>query len=190
MTDILDYETVTSYYLVITVTDGGVPPLSTEISVAISVSPVNEYAPVFVSNGSYSVSIPEDTGLGMELIRVTANDGDDSSHAHGRVIYSIISGDTGFFFFISADSGAIQLARSRDREVESSYVLIVKATDGENDVNATVSITVTDSNDNQPICSPSSYSAAVSEDVGLGTSILIVTCSDDDEGNNGLLIYR
>ena len=190
VTDTLDYETVTSYPLVITVTDGGVPSLSTEVSVKISVSAVNEHIPVFTSSGSYSVSVPEDTNLGTELIRVTANDGDDSGHAHGRRVYSIISGNTGFFFHISADNGAIQLMRSLDREVVSSYTLEVEATDGENPVNATVSITVTDSNDNEPVCSPTSYSATVREDAGLRTSVLSVTCSDDDEGNNGLLVYR
>ena len=190
VTDTLDYETVTSYSLVITMTDGGVPSLSTEVSVKISVSAVNEHIPVFTSSGSYSVSVPEDTNLGTELIRVTANDEDDSGHAHGRRVYSIISGNTGFFFHISADNGAIQLMRSLDREVVSSYTLEVEATDGENPVNATVSITVTDSNDNEPVCSPTSYSATVREDAGLGTSVLSVTCSDDDEGNNGLLVYR
>ena len=190
VTDTLDYETVTSYSLAITVTDSGVPSRSKEVSVRISVSAVNEHIPVFTSSGSYSVSVPEDTNLGTELIRVTANDGDDSGHAHGRVVYSIISGNTGFFFHISADNGAIQLMRSLDREVVSSYTLEVEATDGENPVNATVSITVTDSNDNEPVCSPTSYSATVREDAGLGTSVLSVTCSDDDEGNNGLLVYR
>lgn len=190
VTDTLDYETVTSYSLVITVTDGGVPSLSTEVFVKISVSAVNEHAPIFTSIGTYSVSVPEDTSLGTELIRVTANDGDDSGHAHGRVVYSIISGNTGSFFHISTDNGAIQLMRSLDREVVSSYTLVVEATDGENPVNATVSITVTDSNDNEPVCSPTSYSATVREDSGLGTTVLSVTCSDDDEGNNGLLVYR
>ena len=190
VTGALDYETVTSYPLVITVTDGGVPGLSTEVSVKISVSAVNEHIPIFTSSGSYSVSVPEDTSLGTELIRVTANDGDDSGHAHGRVIYSIISGNTGFFFHISAENGAIQLMRSLDREVVSSYTLLIEATDGENPVNATLSIIVTDSNDNEPVCSPTSYSASVREDAGLGTSVLSATCSDDDEGNNGLIIYR
>ena len=190
VTDTLDYEIVTSYSLVISVTDGGVPSLSTEVSVKISVSAVNEHIPVFTSSGDYSVSVPEDTSLGTELIRVTANDGDDTGHAHGRVLYSIISGNTGFFFHISTDNGAIQLMRNLDREVVSSYTLVVEATDGENPVNASVSITVTDSNDNEPVCNPTSYSATIREDAGLGTNVLIVTCSDDDEGNNGLLVYR
>lgn len=188
--DTLDYDTVSSYSLSITVSDMGVPSLSTLVSVHISVSPVNEHAPIFTNSGAYSISVPEGTSLGTEIIRVTASDGDNSGHAHGRVVYSIVSGNTGFFFHLSADNGAIQLARSLDREVNSSYTLIVEATDGENPVNATVSITVTDANDDEPICSPSSYSTAVREDVALGTSVLSVTCSDDDEGNNGLLVYR
>lgn len=188
--DTLDYEAVRSYSLTITVTDGGVSSLSTEVSVHVSVSPVNEHSPVFTKSGAYVVSVPEDTSLGTEITRVTTNDADDSGYAHGRVVYSIVSGNTGFFFYISADNGAIQLARNLDREATSSYTLEIEATDGENSVNATVSITVTDANDNQPICSPSSYNTAVREDAGLGTNVLSVTCSDDDEGDNGLLVYR
>ena len=188
--DTLDYETGTSYSLSITVSDGGVSSLSSLVSVHITVSPVNEHTPIFTNSGTYSASVPEDTSLGTEIIRVAANDADDSAHAHGRVVYSIVSGNTGFFFYISTDNGAIQLARSLDREVTFFYTLVVEATDGENPVNASVSITVTDVNDNAPICSPSSYSTAVRENVGLGTSVLSVTCSDDDEGNNGLLVYR
>ena len=188
--DTLDYDAVRSYSLTITVTDGGVSSLSTEVSVHVSVSPVNEHSPVFTNSGAYVVSVPEDTSLGTEIIRVSANDADDSGQAHGRVVYSIVSGNTGFFFYISADNGAIQLARNLDREATSSYTLEIEATDGENSVNATVSITVTDANDNKPICNPSSYSTAVREDAGLGTNVLIVTCSDDDEGDNGLLVYR
>ena len=188
--DTLDYDAVRSYSLTITVTDGGVSSLSTEVSVHVSVSPVNEHSPVFTNSGTYVVSVPEDTSLGTEITRVTANDADDSGHTHGRVVYSIVSGNTGFFFYISTDNGAIQLARNLDREATSSYTLEIEATDGENSVNATVSITVTDANDNKPICNPSSYSTAVREDAGLGTNVLRVTCSDDDEGDNGLLVYR
>lgn len=105
--DILDYEIVMLYYLVIIVIDGGVFFLLIEIFVVIFVFFVNEYVLVFVSNGSYLVLIFEDIGFGMEFICVMVNDGDDLSYVYGRVIYFIIFGNIGLFFFIFVDSGVI-----------------------------------------------------------------------------------
>lgn len=105
--DILDYEIVMLYYLVIIVIDGGVFFLLIEVFVMIFVFFVNEYVLVFVSSGSYLVLVFEDIDFGMEFICVMVNDGDDLSYVYGRVIYFIIFGDIGFFFFIFVDSGVI-----------------------------------------------------------------------------------
>ena len=54
----LDFESVKSYLLVITVTDGGSPQFTTDIGVSIQVTGTNEFSPVF-SNSSYTVSHSE-----------------------------------------------------------------------------------------------------------------------------------
>ena len=51
----LDFETVKSYLLVITVTDGGSPQFSTDIAVSVQVTGANEFSPVF-SNSTYTAS--------------------------------------------------------------------------------------------------------------------------------------
>lgn len=66
----------------------------------------------------------------------------------------------------------------------------VEVIDGENFVNVIVLIIVMDFNDNELVCSFIFYSVIVREDVGLGISVLSVMCFDDDEGNNGFLVYR
>jgi len=54
----LDFESVKSYLLVVTVTDGGSPQFSTDATVSIQVTGTNEFSPVF-SNSTYSVSHSE-----------------------------------------------------------------------------------------------------------------------------------
>ena len=54
----LDFESVKSYLLVITVTDGGSHQFSTDTTVSVQVTGTNEFTPVF-SNSTYSVSHSE-----------------------------------------------------------------------------------------------------------------------------------
>ena len=54
----LNFESVKSYLLVVTVTDGGFPQFSTDVTVSVQVTGTNEFTPVF-SNSTYSVSHSE-----------------------------------------------------------------------------------------------------------------------------------
>lgn len=51
----VDFESIKSYLLVVTVTDGGSPQFSTDTTVSVQVTGVNEFSPVF-SNSTYAVS--------------------------------------------------------------------------------------------------------------------------------------
>ena len=53
-----DFETVKSYLLVITVTDGGSPQFTTDISVSVQVTGSNEFSPIF-SQSEYNASHSE-----------------------------------------------------------------------------------------------------------------------------------
>ena len=54
----LDFESVKSYLLVVTVSDGGSPQFSTDATVSVQVTGTNEFSPVF-SNSTYVVSYSE-----------------------------------------------------------------------------------------------------------------------------------
>ena len=54
----VDFESVKSYLLVVTVTDGGSPQFSTDTTVSVQVTGTNEFTPIF-SNSTYSVSHSE-----------------------------------------------------------------------------------------------------------------------------------
>lgn len=59
----LDYETLTAYVIEVTVTDTGVPPLSSTTLLGVSVTPINEITPSF-PGAPYSTSVDEDNAIG------------------------------------------------------------------------------------------------------------------------------
>lgn len=66
----LDREVQSGYLLTITAKDGGMPPLSDTTDVEISVSDINDNAPVFLKQ-SYSGSISEDALVGTSVLQVS-----------------------------------------------------------------------------------------------------------------------
>jgi hypothetical protein len=63
---------------------------------------------------------------GTTIATVAATDPDSSSHSHGRLVYSILSGDTNNQFQIDPSTAIVTLAGEMDREtVGSSTIEIV-----------------------------------------------------------------
>lgn len=85
------------------------------------------------------------------MVTVSATDADRDE----TVMYSLLSATE--MFKIEANSGDIILIAELDREDRDSFELLVQASDGTKSTNATVSITVTDINDNTPMFDPTSY---------------------------------
>lgn len=65
----VDYEHTKSYVLSVLATDQGVPPLSSQAVVNISVSDSNDNPPVF-SQKTYSLQLPEDVQVGEIILKV------------------------------------------------------------------------------------------------------------------------
>ena len=86
----LDRETEDTYYLSITVTDGGVPPLTAVCGVRVFISDANDNNPVF-SPTLYLTSISESISPGSDVIPVHAHDADLGLNA--EIEFSIIGGD-------------------------------------------------------------------------------------------------
>ena len=79
-----------------------------------------------------------------------------------------------------------------DYETTKSYTLIVEVYDGGSPpLSSTmqVDIEITDTNDNQPVFNYSKYSARISENTTVGTSVLQVQATDQDEGDNAKIRY-
>ena len=104
---------------------------------------------------AYSATVDEDLALSTTVLTVNATDTDSIDTSDGQVAYAFVSAPTEFML---SDSGDIILVTALDRESADLITFEVEATDGgSGTVTATVSITVTDLNDNLPIFQSPSY---------------------------------
>ncbi|XP_075902589.1 protocadherin gamma-A11-like isoform X31 [Nelusetta ayraudi] len=199
--DVLDRETVPEYNITITAVDEGSPPLSSNKTISLRISDVNDHAPIF-PQAFMTASITENNSPGMSVISVKARDIDSGNNA--RISYFLednqVNGMTASAYFsVNAESGEILALRSFDYEQTKEFHIRVKAQDGGSpplSSNVTVKILIQDQNDNPPqVLYPVQTGASVvyemvprSADVGyLVTKVVAV---DVDSGQNAWLSYK
>ncbi|XP_071830168.1 cadherin-87A-like isoform X3 [Apostichopus japonicus] len=163
-----------SFNLTIAAEDGGNPSMRGTTNLNVVIEDVNDNSPVFESN-NYSFTVQEDAIEGALVGTVTATDLD--TERGGDVSYIIVSGGIGSFLI--DETGSILVNSELDRETEASYSLTIVASDGLNQGDCTVTITIADVNDELPTFEEEAYEFEVSEDVTgyVGE----VTASDEDE---------
>ncbi|XP_064875210.1 protocadherin gamma-A11-like [Oncorhynchus nerka] len=197
----LDRELVSDYNITITATDKGSPPLSSSKTVQLSVADVNDNPPVFEEQ-SYSAHVTENNKPDSSLCSVTARDPD--WRQNGTVIYSILPGDVNgvsvsSFLSVNGDTGVIHAVRSFDYEQFRSFKVHVVARDNGSPPlsrNVTVSVFITDVNDNSPqILYPapegnSFMTELVPKAAHVGSLVSKVIAVDADSGQNAWLSYH
>ncbi|XP_078145412.1 protocadherin beta-15-like [Centroberyx gerrardi] len=197
----LDRELESDYNITITATDEGSPPLSSSKSVQLSVADVNDNPPVFEEQ-SYSAYVTENNKPGSTLCSVTARDPD--WRQNGTVIYSLIAGEVNgapvsSYLSVNGDTGAIHAVRSLDYEQFKSFKVHVMARDNGSpplSSNVTVSVFITDVNDNSPqILYPapegnSFMTELVPRAAHGGSLVSKVIAVDADSGQNAWLSYH
>ncbi|XP_064600895.1 protocadherin Fat 4-like [Liolophura sinensis] len=167
------------YTLVIQVVDGGSPQLTGSTTVLVSITPTNDYDPVFVAPNT--VTIPESSSLGAVVTTITATD--DDYGTDGTITYSILSGDSGNNFYLNAASGVIKLVKVVNFEglsVNPILLAVVAIDGGGRSDTSTVTVSITDVNDNSPSCSSTSLFVPIGEDLPTGSSVQNLSCSDPD----------
>ncbi|XP_052086465.1 protocadherin Fat 4-like [Mytilus californianus] len=189
LTGTLNYETVTAYTLEVLVVDGGSSPLSTTVSIDITISDVNDGGPSF--NATYNTSVIEDSNIETVVETVAATDPDHSNSTFGNLFYSILSGDTDSKFTIDSSTGQITLNGNLDRETTDYYLLVVQAKEqvGTYSASTTVNVSISDVNDNIPICIFMTFSSEIAESSASGTTLLTLNCSDIDTATYATLSY-
>ncbi|KAL4640550.1 protocadherin Fat 1 isoform X2 [Arapaima gigas] len=186
----LDRELRAEYELTARATDQGIPRrLSSVCQVAVSVLDINDNPPVF-ERREYVAAVPENIAVGTQVLRVFAASRDVD--ANGEISYSIVSGNEHGRFRVDSRTGDIFVIEPLDYEISHEYYLTVEAADGGtpplSDL-ATVSINLTDVNDNSPVFSQDVYSAVVGEDTELGKSIMAVVAEDADGPSHNPVRY-
>uniref|UniRef100_A0A8C6KUL7 Cadherin-22 n=1 Tax=Nothobranchius furzeri TaxID=105023 RepID=A0A8C6KUL7_NOTFU len=167
--------------------------LEPESEFVIKVQDINDSEPQFLE-GPYIGSVAELSPIGTSVMKVTASDADDPTYgSSARVVYSVLDGER--FFTVDKHTGIIMTAvADLDRETQDRYELVVKATDmagqmGGLSGSTTVTIVITDVNDNPPRFTQKMNQFSVSEGAAVGTPVGRVIATDADMGENTDMSY-
>ena len=189
----LDYDLQSTYRLTVMCTDSEIrekgPILWSSVVLGVSVKPVNVHPPEF--NSTFMFSISEDAAIGDVVGKIEAFDLD------GRGVIAYSSASHIDLFVVDSSTGIISLAGTLDHESTPVYFMTVIANDNDNTQglipltsNTTVTVLVTDTNDNPPSC----LSTTINVELGIGSHeyepLATLYCSDDDTGENGELFFE
>uniref|UniRef100_A0A8C9TNS3 Cadherin 8 n=1 Tax=Scleropages formosus TaxID=113540 RepID=A0A8C9TNS3_SCLFO len=168
-------------------------PLEPPSEFIIKVQDINDNAPEF-THGPYHATVPEMSQVGRSVTKVTATDADDPVYGNSaKLVYSILEGQP--YFSIDPNTAVIKIAlHGMDREMREEYLVVIQAKDmgghmGGLSGTATVTVTLTDVNDNPPKFSKSIYEFSIPEDLGLGKAGGRVKANDRDIGENARSTY-
>ena len=172
----LDFETTPTFNLGIEVSDGA---LSDSAIVTINLTDVEENVAPTITAATFTLSENSANGTVLGTIEASDPDGD-------TLTYSIISGNTDQGFGLDASTGVLTVIDSTvlDFETTPTFSLLVKVSDGALSDSATVTINLTDVDEDStttnqaPTITAATYSLA--ENSINGTVISTIEASDPD----------
>ncbi|XP_041670131.1 cadherin-7a [Cheilinus undulatus] len=169
-------------------------PVEPRSEFVVKVQDINDNEPKFL-DGPYLAGVPEMSPLGTMVVQVAATDADDPTYGNSaRVIYSIIHGQP--YFSVEPKTGVIRTALSNmDRETRDQYVLVIQAKDmvgqmGGLSGTTSVTVTLTDVNDNPPRFAHKNYQYTVLESLPVQSVVARIKAADADIGSNAEMDYR
>ena len=186
----LDHEIIKGYHFKVTATVQQAKLDSvTSIDVEVKVLDLNDNKPTFEAN-SYEATVMEGMPIGTRIIQVQALDLD--SGANGQVTYSLgafiqSEGDSDTLigtFSIDSNTGWISTHKDLNHESNPSYTFTVVASDLGETVSlsstTTVTVAVSDINDNPPRFLEQNYFGSVQESDPPGEVVAVLNTRDDD----------
>ncbi|XP_026808223.1 cadherin-87A [Rhopalosiphum maidis] len=182
----LDYETQSTYYLTYIATDDNGNGQSNSVTIMVLVIDSNDNPPIFIQH-TYTSLIDEGVATFEPPLIVQAIDADKSS----TIIYSIISGNEKNLFKIDQSSGEIFILSPNGlQRSKNNITLIINASDGIYNDEATVNVVVLDVNNNSPQFLLESYNVSIHENEPIGFSVIRVEAIDEDLDMNANLTYH
>lgn len=189
----LDREVQGTVELKVSARDGGPNPKWAYTQLKVTILDENDEAPQF-SQLYINVSLSENTPPHTLVAMLTAADHDQGTN--GSVTYTLQSNvqqkypDT---FALDSLTGQLTTKLQLDREKISEYEIHVIAKDQgfpPQSSTATVFLSVQDINDNSPEFYPQRYFLTAADDMPKGTSLLKISATDMDDGDNAIIIYN
>ncbi|XP_075040227.1 cadherin-related family member 3-like isoform X2 [Mixophyes fleayi] len=186
---VYDTDPVTTYEMMVSVSDSPDTPHTVTATIIVSVTPVNDFDPVF-NPATYTFTVRETSEAGTVVGQVTATDEDRPS----CIRYKIRDGNTDVInrFWINPTSGIIELVTRPDFEAKESHTLTIEASDCDpihpRTAIAKVSINITEENDEAPVCKPSRYTAVIYDNITSGINInnFRINCKDRDSDDTAM----
>ena len=178
-----------AYTLIIHAIDGGSPSLTGTATVGIELTTSNNAPPRF-DQEEYSAELAENRPISTFIAAVRAS-------CRSSVVYSIISGNNGSLFSINPSSGIVLAEARFDYEETLIFNLSVRATNIVGAyVETSLTVHITDINDNRPVFGHKEYTGNISEAAEPGSYVfdsnhspLVIRAADADSNLNSLLIY-
>ncbi|XP_031423976.1 cadherin EGF LAG seven-pass G-type receptor 2 isoform X2 [Clupea harengus] len=142
----------------------------------------------------YQVSVPENKPAGTPVIVLKAVDRDEGEA--GRLDYfieALFDSRSNNLFAIDPVSGIVSSVEVLDRETKDTHVFRVTALDHgtpRRTAMATLTITVSDTNDHDPVFEQQDYKESVRENLEIGYEVLTVRATDGDAPVNGNILYQ
>lgn len=186
----MEFSPENMYPMTILATDNGKPPMYTECLININVVDANNNPPKFEPS-EYLSPAPQDAIVGQKIYQVVAKDDQDVG-INAEIDYSIIGGNGSHNFMINKLDGWISISKSLKNNLGHIYLLNIRAVDRgvpPQQDEVIVTIVVTGENKYTPIFTALSYQVIVPENQPIGSTILLVNASDNDDGPNGFVRY-
>ncbi|XP_030069269.1 protocadherin beta-1-like [Microcaecilia unicolor] len=197
----LDREKVSEYNITIIAMDCGSPSLTSQETVRVQVSDVNDNPPLFSQN-SYTIYVNENNNPSLLVGTLNAVDIDYEQNA--KITYSLLPDEVGeisvaSYVSINPANGNMYALQSLDYEKIRDFRTVVRATDGGSpslSSNATLQFQIIDENDNPPIILyPVQDGASLSSDLVPRSAladylVTKVVAVDGDSGQNAWLSYQ
>ncbi|XP_041500601.1 protocadherin beta-15-like [Microtus oregoni] len=197
----LDREKRAEYNITITVSDMGTPRLTTQHTITVQVSDVNDNAPAFTQT-SYTLLVQENNSPALHIGTISATDSDSGSNAH--ITYSLLPThdpqlDLSSLISINADNGQLFALRALDYEALQNFEFQVGATDQGSPAlssQALVRVQVLDANDNAPFVlyplqnASAPFTELLPRAAEPGYLVTKVVAVDSDSGQNAWLSFQ
>ncbi|XP_052011504.1 protocadherin beta-6-like [Apodemus sylvaticus] len=197
----LDRESRGEYNITITVSDMGTPRLTTQHTITVQVSDINDNAPAFTQT-SYTLFVHENNSPALHIGTISATDSDSGSNAH--ITYSLLPShdpqlDLTSLVSINEDNGQLFTLRALDYESLQAFEFHVGATDRGSPAlssQALVRVVVLDDNDNAPfVLYPMQNASAPCKELvpraaEPGYLVTKVVAVDRDSGQNAWLSFQ